>query len=69
MTHIKTSRQLLAEIEKAIKAAGFSNRALQKRCGISASTLFAIRNRGGNMTTDTMLALAKELGVKVRVER
>jgi len=66
---IKTSRQLINEIEKARKASGLSDNALLARCGLSNATLGQIRKRGGNMNTETLLRLAKELKLKVVVER
>lgn len=66
---IKNSRQLINEIEKARKASGLSDRELSMRCELSNATLSQIRKRGGNMNTETLLRLARELQIKVMVER
>jgi plasmid maintenance system antidote protein VapI len=66
---VRSSRQLLDVFEKEMKREGFSERGLAAKAQLSSNTIHALRQRGGNMTTDTMLRLAKELGVKVRVEK
>lgn len=66
---IKTSRQLYDTFEREMKRSGKSCREVARNVGLSAATMSAIKARGGNMQTDTMLALAKEFGLKVRVER
>jgi DNA invertase Pin-like site-specific DNA recombinase len=65
----KTSRQIYEAFEKEIKRSGKSCRMIARNVGLSSATLHSIKARGGNMQTDTMLALAKELGFKVKVER
>jgi DNA-binding phage protein len=66
---IQTSRQLYEVLEKEIKRSGKSCRQIARNVGLSSATLHSIKARGGNMQTDTMLALAKEFGLKVKVER
>ena len=66
---VKTSRQLFDILDKERKRAQRSDRDIARSVNISAATAWQIRKRGGNMTTDTMLALAKELKLKVVVER
>lgn len=66
---VKTSRQLFDFIDKERKRAKMSDRDLARSANVSSATVGQIRDRGGNMTTDTMLSLAKELGLSVKVER
>ena len=66
---VKTSRQLFDIFDKERKRAQRSDRDIARAVNISAATAGQIRKRGGNMQTDTMLALAKELGLTVKVER
>lgn len=67
--HVKTSKQIINEIDRAIKQSGRSDRNLQASCGLSPAMLGYVRKRGGNMTTNNMLALTKELGLRVRIEK
>lgn len=66
---IRSSRQMLDVFDKDIKKEGLSDRGLAAKSGLSTGTVYSLRKRGGNMTTDTMFAIAKELGFKVRVEK
>jgi hypothetical protein len=66
---VKSSRQLFGEIEKAIQESGLSHRALLAKCKLSHGFLCGLQGRGGNLTTDALFALAKELNIKVSVER
>lgn len=66
---VKTSRQLFDVIDKERKRAKMSDRDLARSASVSSATVGQIRDRGGNMTTDTMFSLAKELGLSVKVER
>lgn len=66
---VRTSRQLLDAFEKEMKREGVSDRGLCSRASLSTNTVHSVRKRGGNMQTDTMFAIAKELGFKVRVEK
>jgi transcriptional regulator with XRE-family HTH domain len=66
---VKNSRQLLQQLDRAITLSGRSLRDIQRAVGVSSATYSQIRKRGGNMTTDTFLALAQEVNLKVKVEK
>jgi len=67
--HVKTSKQIIKEIDRAILDSGRSDRSVQAAAGVSPAMLGYVRKRGGNMTTDNMLALTKTLGLRVRIEK
>lgn len=68
-TTVSNSAHLLSVIEEALKASNTPLHKIESRAGISNGAAYQIRRRGGNMTTDTLFALSKVLGLTITVEK
>lgn len=66
---VKTSRQLFLVLDQERKSTDRSDRSLSIATRVSTATIGQIRKRKGNMHTDTMFAIARELGFKVWIEK
>ena len=65
---IRNSQQLVDTIDARREALKRNDYRVSQESGISASTIGLIRQRGGNMNTDTMFALAKALGLTISIQ-
>lgn len=65
---IKNSQQLVDAIDDRREALKRTNYRVAQESGISSSAVGLIRQRGGNMNTDTMFALAKSLGLTITIQ-
>ena len=68
MTKISSSADLIAAIDDRKDALKKKDAEINKRAGISSAALPNIRQRGGNMNTDTMFLLAKALGLTITIQ-
>lgn len=68
-TTVTNSANLLSVIEDALEASNKYVSKVEEKAGISNGAIYQIRKRGGSMTTDTLFALAKVLGLTITIEK
>jgi DNA-binding phage protein len=66
---IKTSKQLFEQLEKERISQNKSRYALASQTGLSRAAWTRMHSREGNMNTDSMFAIARELKLKVVLKK
>lgn len=64
---VENSKELFCELEKAKRDTPKGGTRISKNAGLSRSAWHLIEKRGGNMNTDTLFSLCKELDVEIEV--